>query len=228
MKSFRPFLIGCEFIIHTDHQPLVYLNNMKLIDSRLARTLEDLSDFNYEIRYTPGKENAAADCLSRLYDPTSVHDRATSTQLLGELPVGLYVISEVAGGGDSLLLSLHIISERNLLKREAVSSPIHLRELLVGELQNNSERYSITFDRLKRKKLRLMRFPGQLPSVEVLFAFGHFFGCVVLVHFGGNKPVGYFRTTIDIARDAPRVHLQCLAGVHYNPLSETPHYQSTD
>lgn len=64
IKTFRPFLIGTEFVVHTDHQPLQYLHNMIIIDSRLARTLEDLANFNFIIRYTPGKDNAAADTLS--------------------------------------------------------------------------------------------------------------------------------------------------------------------
>ena len=38
VKSFRHFFICSEFILHTDHQPLVYLHNMKPIDSRLVRT----------------------------------------------------------------------------------------------------------------------------------------------------------------------------------------------
>ena len=66
VKSFRPFLIGTEFLLYTDHQPLIYLNNMKLIDGRLARTLEDLADYNFRILYLPGKTNCAADALSRL------------------------------------------------------------------------------------------------------------------------------------------------------------------
>ena len=36
VKACRPFLFGQHFKLHTDHQPLVYLNNMKLIDHRLA------------------------------------------------------------------------------------------------------------------------------------------------------------------------------------------------
>ena len=47
LKSLRPFLYGVKFIVRTDHQPLVYLQRMRMVDSRLARTLEDLSDFNY-------------------------------------------------------------------------------------------------------------------------------------------------------------------------------------
>ena len=73
VKALRPFIIKSGFILDTDHQPLIYLHNMKIIDSRLARTLEDLADFNFKIQYTPGKQNIAADALSRLYSPGSVH-----------------------------------------------------------------------------------------------------------------------------------------------------------
>lgn len=46
VKTFIPILIGVPFIIHTDHQPLMYLHNMQIVDSRLARPLTDLADFN--------------------------------------------------------------------------------------------------------------------------------------------------------------------------------------
>src|SRR5678815_1503128 len=36
IKSFRPFLLGKEFILFTDHRPLVYLHKMKLVDSKLC------------------------------------------------------------------------------------------------------------------------------------------------------------------------------------------------
>ena len=39
IKTFRPFLYGISFIMHTDHQPLVHLHNMKIVCSRLARLL---------------------------------------------------------------------------------------------------------------------------------------------------------------------------------------------
>ena len=66
VKTFKPFLYGIQFILYTDHQPLIHLNNMKLICSRLARTVQELSEYNFEIRYTPGHLNCAADALSRL------------------------------------------------------------------------------------------------------------------------------------------------------------------
>ena len=63
VKTFRPFLYGVEFILYTDHQPLLYLHKMRIVCSRLARTIEELSDFIFEIYYIPGHLNCA-DALS--------------------------------------------------------------------------------------------------------------------------------------------------------------------
>ena len=185
VKTFRPFLIDVEFIIHTDQQPHVYLNNMRLIDSRLDRTLEDLADYNFAIQYTPGKENAAADCLSRLYDPEHVHPSTSAVLQDGYLQEGVYLHGIVPGGGNSLFESLHVVADRS----ESVTRvrvPQKLREELLDEMLNHPERYDIKLDRFSRKKLRLMKFSGQLLSVEVIFAFGRVYNCVVLVNFGGG------------------------------------------
>jgi len=65
MKTFKPFLTGIKFILRTDHQPLKYLYEMRNVDSRLARTLNDLLEYDFEIEYLPGKDNVVADHLSR-------------------------------------------------------------------------------------------------------------------------------------------------------------------
>lgn len=57
---------GRRFIIKTDHQSLIYLKYQNLIDStRVARWLDFLSNFDYEIQYISGSQNFAADALSR-------------------------------------------------------------------------------------------------------------------------------------------------------------------
>ena len=104
VKTFRAFLFGKQFALHTDHQPLVYLHNMKLMDHGLARTFEDLADFDFQINYTPGRKNEAADAMSRTNEdnPTVLE----SLPLDGTLLAGLRVIDLVPGGGDSMLQSL--------------------------------------------------------------------------------------------------------------------------
>ena len=66
VKTFRPFVYGVQFIVFTDHQPIVYLHNMKLVCSRLTRTVQELESYNFRIKYVPGKQNLAADALSRI------------------------------------------------------------------------------------------------------------------------------------------------------------------
>ena len=226
VKTFRPFIIGVQFVIHTDHQPLIYLHNMKLVDSRLARTVEDLADFNYSIRYTPGSQNSAADCLSRLYDPHHVHNSCPNFDA-GKLPDGISLYGQVPGGGDSLLESLFVVLQRTI-GSTAVPTHSHLRRVLVGELTQHHDLYGVKLDRLARKKLKLMQHGGQLPGVEFIFAFGELYKCVVLVHFGGERPIGYYPPSIARDQVPQYVHLQCLSGVHYNPAFAEENYRDVD
>ena len=94
-----------------------------------------------------------------------------------------------------------------------------LRELLI-ELLRRPEEYNVTLNRDQRKQLRLMCLPGQLPCVEVLYAFGQQFKCCVVVHYGVN----FISTQLRNHRNLPRVHLQYLAVVHYNPVVKLKSY----
>jgi hypothetical protein len=96
VKTLRAFLFGVFFLIHTDHQPLVYLNNMKIVNVRLARTHEDLADFFYLICYTPGAQNGAADMLSRMDKGDGGH--VVDPGCYGRLPKGISLDVTVPGG----------------------------------------------------------------------------------------------------------------------------------
>ena len=84
---------------------------MKLVDSRLARTLEDLSDFSFTIKYCPGQEHVIPDALSRLEKRTYLEDDEYTD---GWLPPGLVLIKKVDGGADSLFEALiQCVEEEN-------------------------------------------------------------------------------------------------------------------
>ena len=64
-KIFRPYLFGTEFVCYTDHAALLWLDNVKNPNGRLARWSLYLRDFRYTIKYKKGKLHSDADALSR-------------------------------------------------------------------------------------------------------------------------------------------------------------------
>lgn len=58
-------LIGKKFTVFSDHKPLEKMNLKARTDEELGDLAYYLSQYDFEIKYTPGKYNLEADCLSR-------------------------------------------------------------------------------------------------------------------------------------------------------------------
>lgn len=65
IKYWQYFVIGKKFTVYTDHKPLENLNVKKSTDEDLLQMLNFLSQFDFVIKYNPGKANVEADVLSR-------------------------------------------------------------------------------------------------------------------------------------------------------------------
>ncbi|GJZ17609.1 putative reverse transcriptase domain-containing protein, partial [Tanacetum coccineum] len=65
LKLWRHYLYRTKCIVFTDHKSLQHILNQKEMNMRQLRWLELLSDYDYEIRYHPGKANVVANALSR-------------------------------------------------------------------------------------------------------------------------------------------------------------------
>ncbi|KAF7707222.1 hypothetical protein HF521_018440 [Silurus meridionalis] len=64
VEKFCGYLLGSWFEVITDNNPLCHLQTAKL-GAIEQRWVAQLSVFNFEVKYRPGKNNAAADALSR-------------------------------------------------------------------------------------------------------------------------------------------------------------------
>nr|GEV54050.1 hypothetical protein [Tanacetum cinerariifolium] len=65
LRLLRHYLYGMKCVVFTDHKSLQYNLNQKELNLGQRRWIELLSDYDYEIRYHPGKPNVVADALSR-------------------------------------------------------------------------------------------------------------------------------------------------------------------
>ena len=204
VKHFRPFLSGRAYVIRSDHRPLIYLANMKKVDSRLLRTFEDLNVGHYELQYIPGKDNVVADSLSRAIDLSDLVEETDETFAVQRDEK--YVT--VPGGADSLFMCL------SLVLFDSMDHHLFIRKEVLERVMKSPEDFGIVSSRVSRRNLKAMLHPGVLPCAEALPAF------VALYDMGFKVHVDRLGV-VDFPSASGRVgaHLHLIGGVHFNLLA---------
>lgn len=88
VDSFRHYIYGFEFIIYTDHRPLVYLFNLKNPSSKLFRWRLLLSEYRFKIVYKQGSQNVVADALSRInYAPIELNKLTKDSEIVKAMAI---------------------------------------------------------------------------------------------------------------------------------------------
>ncbi|KRX35647.1 Retrovirus-related Pol polyprotein from transposon [Trichinella murrelli] len=65
LREFHPYLYGQRFLVRTDHSCLRCLTTFKEREWRVARWLESLAHFDFEVEHRAGRLHGNADALSR-------------------------------------------------------------------------------------------------------------------------------------------------------------------
>ena len=210
IKAFKPFLSGVSFVLYTDHRPLIYMHNMAPHNSRIERTLLDLSEYDFEIRYQKGVDNEAADYLSRMDPPQR------DLIVREGLPKDMRILQKIDGGGDAMFSAL--LEGMRYCLDEEVEIPedmVEMRSVVVRELLRDPKKYGLLTNKQERNRLKLMLNPGQLPCAEALLATCHLFNVEIRVFHNIPTPVIY---KVKENSSDPVINLQCISYIHYNPL----------
>ena len=104
VTKFKQYLFGRQFILFTDHKPLIYLFHPHrsvppIVSARIQRWALILGAYSYEIRYRPGKEHGNADGLSRLPLPDSPQEVPVPEEVrlaVNELSKSLVTAKDIA------------------------------------------------------------------------------------------------------------------------------------
>ncbi|KAI8482362.1 hypothetical protein Bbelb_399530 [Branchiostoma belcheri] len=82
-EKFKDYLVGSKFTVFTDNNPLAHLQTASLgaVEQRWAAKL---ANFEFDIKYRPGKSNQNADSLSRLPRPGDVEESAEDLYIPAE------------------------------------------------------------------------------------------------------------------------------------------------
>ena len=102
-EQFRDYLYYApEFVVYTDNNPLTYVLTSAKLNATGLRWVGELADFNFEIRYRPGKLNVDADSLSRLPSDFKTYMDSCTEKVTPESLHASISAAQVLSSGDNV------------------------------------------------------------------------------------------------------------------------------
>lgn len=152
VTTLRPYLYGRTFTVRSDHKPLIFLYNLKNPASKLTRVRLELEEYDFVVEYIKGKDNVAADALSRI----SIHD-----------------LKQIDNNNESLVLAITRSMSRKANEQSSpkVNESDELKRLRVVEA------FGTYFDkkipRLRTTTIDTQNIRSKLASIKMNIFFGH-------------------------------------------------------
>jgi hypothetical protein len=175
LKRFRHHLLGTKFTIVTDHEKLDKFMTQKDLSRRQIRWLETLCDFDFEIKYSPGKLNILADALSRIYShDDSGTERASSEYVTSdqspdeedEAKMGLFCVEPTVWPSRPILVGKEVEIElltMNVMYPEPRRNPVRGKARRVS-MRVESESEDSPWEVIERKRGRGRRTKSVLEA----------------------------------------------------------------
>ena len=134
VKHFKHYLYGKEFLIRSDHGSLRWLFKFKNPEGEIARWLETLSAFKFQIEHRPGVQHRNADALSRL--PCRQCSFGTESQ---EQEDNATDKPEVKSATSVNVVELNTVADNVCLKIKEVQSEDHDLRQVIDWLDNKQK-----------------------------------------------------------------------------------------
>lgn len=87
LRHWRYYLQWKRFILRTDHRALTWIRTMEAPSGMIARWLDTLANYDFEVRYRPGEKHGNADGLSRATHINEAVPEETEPEAVGSLNV---------------------------------------------------------------------------------------------------------------------------------------------
>ena len=118
LEHWRPELESTDIPVEviTDHKGLEYFMSTKELSRRQVRWSEKLADYNFKIKYRPGRTNERADALTRMpgSTPESQDDERVKYQQQTILTPDRLVIAEIDEDGSEKLIYQKVLDANRL------------------------------------------------------------------------------------------------------------------
>ena len=165
LQHFRHYLLGAKIILRTDHHSLKWLQTFKRPEGILARWVETLAEFNFEIVHRPGRLHNNVDGVSRPFCKQCIGktfkipwvDELERADELTE-PLGVHIVS---------LPEINVVTVPQEISNEVMSELQH-EDLYLGKvLEWLEDEYQPTRDELRAASLEVRNLWAQRPQIAI-------------------------------------------------------------